>query len=58
MPTGAQAGIGARLLAGSYYGQTIQMWAALLAAALLAAMLVALVALVERLVTRRMGAGT
>ena len=41
LPTGAQAGLGARLLAGSYYGQTIQMWAALLAAALLAAMLVA-----------------
>ena len=38
LPTGAQAGIGARLLAGSYYGQTVQIWAALLAAALLAAM--------------------
>jgi NitT/TauT family transport system permease protein len=58
LPTGAQAGIGARLLAGSYYGQTIQMWAALLAAALLAAVLVASIALAERLVTRRMGAPT
>ena len=58
LPTGAQAGIGARLLAGSYYGQTIQMWAALLTAALLAAMLVASIALAERLVTRRMGAPT
>ncbi len=36
LPTGAQAGLGARLLAGSYYGQTIQIWAALLAASLLA----------------------
>ena len=31
LPTGAQAGIGARLLAGSYYGQTVQIWAALVA---------------------------
>ena len=29
LPTGAQAGLGARLLAGSYYGQTLQIWAAL-----------------------------
>ena len=36
LPTGAQAGLGARLLAGSYYGQTIQIWAALFAAAALA----------------------
>ncbi|TWG93297.1 NitT/TauT family transport system permease protein, partial [Mesorhizobium sp. J18] len=32
MPTGAVAGLGARLLAGSYYGQTVQIWAALFAA--------------------------
>ncbi|MEJ2435577.1 MAG: ABC transporter permease [Pseudolabrys sp.] len=56
LPTGAQAGIGARLLAGSYYGQTVQIWAALLAASLLAAGLVGLVGLTERLVQRRMGA--
>ncbi len=56
LPTGAQAGIGARLLAGSYYGQTIQIWAALLAASLLAACLVGLVGLTERWVGRRMGA--
>ena len=39
LPTGAQAGIGARLLTGSYYGQTVQIWAALVAAAILAACL-------------------
>jgi NitT/TauT family transport system permease protein len=55
LPTGAQAGIGARLLAGSYYGQTIQIWAALLAASLLAAGLIGLVGLTERWVGRRMG---
>jgi NitT/TauT family transport system permease protein len=56
LPTGAQAGIGARLLAGSYYGQTIQIWAALLAAALLAAGLIGLVGWAERWLARAMGA--
>ena len=42
-------GLGARLLAGSYYGQTIQIWAALLAAAFCGAALVGLVTLVEGL---------
>jgi NitT/TauT family transport system permease protein len=56
LPTGAQAGIGARLLAGTYYGQTLQIWAALLAAAIMAAMLVGLVGWAERRTLRRMGA--
>jgi len=56
LPTGAQAGLGARLLSGSYYGQTVQIWAALIAASVLAAALVGLVALVERLVVRHSGA--
>jgi NitT/TauT family transport system permease protein len=56
LPTGAQAGIGARLLAGSYYGQTVQIWAALFTAALMAAVLVALIGAAERFVLRRMGA--
>jgi NitT/TauT family transport system permease protein len=55
LPTGAQAGIGARLLAGSYYGQTLQIWAALFAAALLATLLVGLVGIAERRTMRRMG---
>lgn len=55
LPTGAVAGLGARLLAGSYYGQTIQIWSALIAAALLAATLVGLVGLANRIVLRRMG---
>jgi len=56
LPTGAQAGLGARLLSGSYFGQTIQIWSALLMASLLGVGLVAAVALVERLVARAMGA--
>ncbi len=56
LPTGAEAGIGARLLAGSYYGQTIQIWSALLASAILASGLIGLVGLTERMVGARMGA--
>jgi len=55
LPAGATAGLGARLLSGSYYGQTIQIWAALLATAALAAALVAIIAGVERVTLRRMG---
>jgi NitT/TauT family transport system permease protein len=56
LPTGAQAGIGARLLNGSYYGQTQQIWAALVAAAVMSSGLVWLVGFVERQVARAMGA--
>jgi NitT/TauT family transport system permease protein len=55
MPTGAVAGLGARLLAGSYYGQTIQIWSALFMAAALAATLVMLVGFAHSYVLRRMG---
>jgi len=57
LPTGASAGLGARLLAGSYYGQTIQIWSALVTAAFLAALLVTLVAAIERVTLQRMGIG-
>ena len=56
LPTGGEAGIGARLLSGSYYGQTIQIWAALVAAAVLASALIGIVGLIERGVVSRMGA--
>lgn len=55
LPTGAVAGLGARLLAGSYYGQTIQIWSALIMAAALAASLVAIIGVVQRVMLRRMG---
>jgi NitT/TauT family transport system permease protein len=55
LPTGAVAGLGARLLAGSYYGQTIQIWSALIMAAALAAGLVALIGVVQRVTLKRMG---
>ena len=49
-------GLGARLLAGSYYGQTVQIWAALFAAAALSAALVASIGYVGSLSLRRTGA--
>ena len=55
LPTGAVAGLGARLLAGSYYGQTVQIWSALFAAAILAACLVGLLGVIERVMLKRMG---
>jgi NitT/TauT family transport system permease protein len=55
LPTGATAGLGARLLTGSYYGQTIQIWSALLMAALLGAGMVYGVGGIERFTMRRMG---
>ena len=55
LPTGAVAGLGARLLAGSYYGQTIQIWSALIMAAALAALLVAIIGIVQRVMLTRMG---
>jgi len=55
LPTGAQAGIGARLLTGSYYGQTQQIWSALVAAAVMSSGLVWLVGFIERHVARAMG---
>lgn len=55
LPAGATAGLGARLLSGSYYGQTVQIWAALFTAAILAAALVLLIGGIERVTLRRMG---
>ena len=55
LPTGAVAGLGARLLSGSYYGQTVQIWAALFAAAIVAAGMVIVIGLIEKGTLKRMG---
>lgn len=52
LPTGAVAGLGARLLTGSYYGNTIQIWSALVMSALLGLVLTSVVALIERVALR------
>ncbi|ALJ80552.1 ABC transporter permease [Ketogulonicigenium vulgare] len=55
LSTSSTQGLGARMLQGSYYGQTVQIWAALLAAAILAAAMVGVVGVADRLVRRAMG---
>tara|TARA_Y100000766_G_scaffold41445_1_gene31440 strand:+ start:59 stop:940 length:882 start_codon:yes stop_codon:yes gene_type:complete len=55
LPTGAIKGLGARLLAGSYYGQTIQIWSALIMAAILAASLVAIINIIQNSTLKKMG---
>jgi NitT/TauT family transport system permease protein len=55
LPTGAQAGLGARLLTGSYYGQTLQIWAALFMAAALALVAIGAVDLARLALVRGRG---
>ena len=55
LPTGAVAGLGARLLTGSYYGNTVQIWSALVMSALLGLALTTAVAGIERLTLRHRG---
>ncbi|MDP2734038.1 MAG: ABC transporter permease [Hoeflea sp.] len=56
LPTGAVAGIGSKLLAGSYYSQTVDIFAALIAGSIVAILLVTAVDVVGRIVNARMGA--
>ena len=58
LPTGAQAGFGARMLVGDQYGQPLVSWAALFGAAITAAALVGLFSMIERITLRRMGMQT
>lgn len=57
LPTGGQGGLGARLLSGSYYGQTTLIWASLIIAAVMSASLVSLLGMVERKVCYRLAGG-
>ena len=52
LPTGAQAGLGAKLLTGSYYGNTVGIWSALVMSALLGLALTGAVGLAGRLLLR------
>ncbi len=55
LPTGAEAGLGARLLTSSYYGNTVQIWSALLMSAVLGVLLTTAVSGLERLALRHRG---
>ena len=54
LPSGAISGLGARMLAGTYYGQTIMIWSALFAAAFLAAFLVFTIDFLQNIILRKM----
>jgi len=55
MTLSQDGGLGARLLNGSYYGQTMMIWAALIGASVLAGVLVAAVGLTGQITLKRMG---
>ena len=55
LPAGGARGLGGRMLTGSYYGQMVQIWSALVFAAVLAAALVLLIGIAQRLTLKRMG---
>lgn len=55
LPTGAQGGLGSRMLVGFNFGQTMQVWSALFAGSVLAAGLVYGVGRSEKIVLARMG---
>ena len=55
LPTGAVAGLGARLLTGSYFGLTIQIWSALVMAAIMASILIAVINIITKITLNRMG---
>jgi NitT/TauT family transport system permease protein len=56
LPTGAEGGLGSRMLAGSYYGQMVQIWSCLVLAAILGTIMVYTIAGVEWATLRRTGA--
>jgi NitT/TauT family transport system permease protein len=55
LPTGAQGGLGSRMLSGSYYGQMVQVWSALVVASILGMLLVYAIAGIEWATLRRSG---
>ena len=55
LPTGAVSGLGARMLQGSYYGQMVQIWSALIFASFIAALLVTSIDLLRLSILSRFG---
>ncbi len=55
LPTGSQGGFGARMLNGSYYGQTMIIWSALIGAAVCAGLMVGAIGLWQRIALRHRG---
>ena len=55
LPTGAVSGLGARMLQGSYYGQMVQIWSALIFASFIAALLVTFIEVIRLKTLKRFG---
>ena len=55
LPTGAVSGLGARMLQGSYYGQMVQIWSALIFASFIAAFLVTFIEIIRLKILKRFG---
>lgn len=55
LPTGAQGGFGSRMLNGSYYGQMMIIWSALIGASICAGLMVGVIGLAQRITLNRMG---
>jgi NitT/TauT family transport system permease protein len=55
LPTGAEGGLGSRMLAGSYYGQMVQIWSCLVLASILGMIMVYSIAGIEWATLRRTG---
>ncbi len=55
LPTGAEGGLGSRMLAGSYYGQMVQIWSCLVLASILGMIMVYSIAGIEWVTLRRSG---
>ncbi|MEP3347701.1 MAG: ABC transporter permease subunit [Litoreibacter sp.] len=55
LPAGGARGLGGRMLTGSYYGQMVQIWSALVLAAILAASLVLIIGFIQGKALKRMG---
>ena len=54
LPVGANGGLGSRMLAGSTFGQPIQIWSALFTAAIMTALLILIINLMKAVVFRTM----
>ena len=54
LPVGAQGGLGSRMLAGSTFGQPLQIWSALFTAAIMTALLILIINLMKAVVFRTM----
>ena len=54
LPVGAQGGLGSRMLAGSTFGQPIQIWSALFTAAIMTALLILAINLIKTVVFKMM----